>query len=77
LRRGFEMIISKITSKAQTTIPLAVRKALKLKEGDSVLYVIDGDEVTLRRVNETADDDPFATFSEWLSDADCAAYADL
>lgn len=71
------MIISKITSKAQTTIPLAVRKALRLKEGDSLLYVIEGDLVTLRRVNEMADDDPFATFSEWASDADCAAYADL
>ena len=30
------MIISKITSKAQTTIPLAVRTALHLRKGDQV-----------------------------------------
>ena len=71
------MIVSKITSKAQTTIPMAVRKALRLKEGDSVLYVIEGDQVILRRVNDMVEDDPFATFGEWASEADCEAYASL
>ena len=71
------MIVSKITSKAQTTIPLAVRNALRLKQGDSVGYVIEGDHVVLRRVSEAPEDDPFATFSEWTSDADRDAYASL
>ena len=71
------MIVSKITSKAQTTIPMAVRKALRLKEGDSVLYVIEGDQVILRRVNDMVEDDPFAAFGEWASEADCEAYASL
>ena len=69
------MIISKITSKAQTTIPLAVRTALRLREGDQVGYVIENGRVILTRVSDTPDDDPFATFHEWSSDADTQAYA--
>jgi antitoxin PrlF len=69
------MIVSRITSKAQTTIPRAVRTALGLREGDRVVYVIDGDRVILSRAEPL--DDPFATFSEWGSDADAKAYADL
>jgi antitoxin PrlF len=69
------MIVSKITSKAQTTIPLAVRKALRLKEGDTVGYLIEADRVILKRVSGTAEDDPFAAFGEWSGEADTAAYA--
>lgn len=69
------MIHSRITSKAQTTIPRAVRTALGLKEGDRVAYQIDGDRVILTRADVA--DDPFAAFSEWASDADAEAYAGL
>jgi len=71
------MIVSKLTSKAQTTVPLAVRKALKLREGDQILYLIDGDQVVLRRVGPGAEEDPFASFGEWSSEADMRAYAGL
>lgn len=71
------MIVSKITSKAQTTIPLAVRKALRLKEGDQVGYVIEADSVVMVRVDAVAEDDPFAAFGEWGSVADSKAYADF
>ena len=71
------MITSKLTSKAQTTIPLPVRNALRLAEGDELLYQIEGDRVVLTKVERGAVDDPFATFSEWSSDADARAYADL
>ena len=71
------MIISKLTSKAQTTIPQAVRNALHLREGDEIAYVIENGRVILTRVNSEALDDPFATFSEWDSEADRRAYADL
>lgn len=75
------MITSKLTSKAQTTIPQAVRIALGVGEGDEVAYIIESDRVILRkapklRVNEPADD-PFGTFTEWDSDADRLAFADL
>ncbi len=71
------MITSKLTSKAQTTIPLAVRKALRLGDGDEIAYRIEGDLVFLKKVERTRPDDPFATFSEWSSDADTAAYGAL
>ena len=43
------MIISKLTSKAQTTIPQPVRAALGLQPGDEILYEIDDGRVTLPR----------------------------
>jgi antitoxin PrlF len=69
------MIVSKITSKAQTTIPLAVRKALGLREGDSVTYLIEEGRVILTRTDAPVLDDPFATFTEWAGEADRRAYA--
>jgi antitoxin PrlF len=72
------MIVSRLTSKAQTTIPQPVRTALKLVEGDEIAYVIEGDHVILKKVERTAvGEDPFHTFYEWDSDADRRAYADL
>lgn len=70
------MIVSKLTSKAQTTIPQAVRTALHLKEGDEIAYSIEDGRVVLTKAAPKGDD-PFATFSEWDSDADRKAYADL
>lgn len=71
------MITSKLTSKAQTTIPLPVRHALRLSEGDQLAYEIDGDRVVLRKAERGAIEDPFATFSEWSSPADTEGYAKL
>jgi len=75
------MITSKLTAKAQTTIPQPVRAALGLRAGDEVIYQIDGDRVVLSRAKspETPGvmEDPFATFEEWASEADRVGYADL
>ena len=71
------MITSRLTSKAQTTIPQAVRTALHLKAGDELAYVIDGDRVLLAKASRDSADDPFRTFREWDSPADAKAYADL
>ncbi|HXO73287.1 MAG TPA: type II toxin-antitoxin system PrlF family antitoxin [Bradyrhizobium sp.] len=71
------MITSKITSKAQTTIPQPVRAALRLKEGDEIAYAIEDGRVVLTRVESNNPDDPFATFSEWDSNADRKAYGRL
>jgi antitoxin PrlF len=70
------MITSKLTSKAQTTIPQAVRVALRLTEGDELAYEIDGSRVILTKASNRGDD-PLATFSEWDSAADRKAYGDL
>jgi antitoxin PrlF len=71
------MIKSKLTSKAQTTIPLPVRTALRLTEGDELAYAIEGERVILTKADRAPVDDPFATFSEWSSEADRQGYAGL
>lgn len=74
------MITSKLTTKAQTTIPQAIRTALNLSEGDAIAYEIAADGVvTIRKAVSRAApvDDPFATFVEWDSEADRRAYGKL
>jgi len=71
------MITSKLTSKAQTTIPQPVRTALGLRAGDEIAYSIEGKRVVLTRVAQQPSDDHFHTFTEWASEADRRAYADL
>lgn len=71
------MIKSKLTAKAQTTVPQPVRAALHLRAGDEIVYQIEGERVILTKAPAVPVDDPFATFSEWDSEADRAGYADL
>lgn len=74
------MITSKLTSKAQTTIPQAVRNALHLREGDEIAYAIEGDTVVIRKAPvafQAQQEDPFGAFSEWASEADRRAYGGL
>ena len=75
---GGTMIVSKLTAKAQTTIPRPVRVALGLDPGDEIVYAIDGARVVLTKARPgAASDDPFRTFREWETEADAKAYADL
>jgi antitoxin PrlF len=76
-KKAIPMITSKLTSKAQTTIPQPIRAALHLKEGDTIAYAIVGEKVILSRALIQPVDDPFANFDEWSSEADRRAYADL
>lgn len=72
------VITSKLTSKAQTTIPQPVRAALQLKEGDALQYeIIDGRVILTKARSPGQADDPFRTFHEWNSAADERAYGDL
>jgi antitoxin PrlF len=71
------MITSKLTTKAQTTIPQPVRAALGLKEGDELVYEIDGRRVMLKKAGDEIVEDPFAVFYEWDSEEDRKAYANL
>lgn len=71
------MIVSKLTSKSQTTIPQPVRAALHLKPGDELVYELKGNRVMVAKAEGGPVDDPFATFNEWDSDADRKAYARL
>ena len=71
------MISSKLTSKAQTTIPQPVRIALGVRDGDEIEYRIEGHRVVLSKVKTVVTDDPFRTFEEWSSEADRRGYAKL
>ena len=71
------MLTSKITSKAQTTIPQAVRIALRVKAGDEIAYTIEGDRVILTRAASAPVADPVAGFGEWSSESDRRAYRGL
>ncbi|MGO4124708.1 AbrB/MazE/SpoVT family DNA-binding domain-containing protein [Inquilinus sp. YAF38] len=71
------MITSRLTSKAQTTIPQPIRAALRLRDGDEIAYEIASDHVILRKAKPAPADDPFRTFEEWESEADRRAYAKL
>lgn len=71
---------SKVTSKFQATIPLAVRRKLGLKPGDAVVFEIENDSVRVRRA--TVLDREYAmalegTLTEWLSREDEEAYRGL
>ena len=69
--------VSRLTSKAQTVIPKAVREKLGLRPGDLVRYRFEGAKVVIERAASDAQDDPFATFTEWASEADEKAYGSL
>ena len=66
------MIEGRITAKSQTTVPLAVRRALGIGPGDKVAWDIGNGRVVLTRVWDTAEgtEDPFALFTEWADELD-------
>ncbi len=72
--------VSRLTSKFQATIPLPVRTALGLKQGDALAFEIENGLVRLSRASPR--DIAFAqaverTLSEWDSAADDEAYRGL
>jgi antitoxin PrlF len=72
---------SKLTSKNQATIPKEIRKKLKLKAGDQIIFeIIDNKIISIRKAEPF--DLEFAkalnkTLSEWNSPEDDEAYNDL
>ena len=73
-------VFSKVTAKAQTTVPKEVREALGVKPGDTLVYRIVKGKVTLARAERL--DRAYlkaveSTLSEWASPEDAAAYDDL
>ncbi|MFI5014506.1 MAG: type II toxin-antitoxin system PrlF family antitoxin [Hyphomicrobiales bacterium] len=72
------MTTGRLASRAQTTIPRAVRRALRFRQGDEIVYLIEeGRAIMSRAVAEIGADDRFAAFEEWNSNADRKAYAEL
>ncbi len=73
--------IAKISSKGQVTSPAEIRKALRVRAGDSLAWEIETDgRVVIRRVTPLDLDYLIAvsgTLSEWDSDQDDEAYRGL
>jgi antitoxin PrlF len=67
---------SRISVKSQTVLPRVVRSALGVRPGDTLRYRMTSAGVLIDKA-PPREDDPFATFSEWSSEADEKAYADL
>jgi len=66
---------SKVSVKSQTVIPREVCERLKLKPGDTLRFRLTEEGILLDKAIEAGD--PFAAFSEWTSEADERAFADL
>jgi AbrB family looped-hinge helix DNA binding protein len=74
------MDLATLTAKGQVTIPKGVRDALGLKRGDLVSWELEGESVRLRVVSPL--DLGYlrgvqAGLTEWGSDEDDVAFADL
>jgi AbrB family looped-hinge helix DNA binding protein len=74
------MITARISSKGQSTIPAEIRRKLAVRPGDSIGFVIDGERVTLQKVQPL--DAAFLrlateAFSEWNSPEADEAFRDL
>ncbi len=75
-----DVLLSKVTSKGQATIPSKVRKALGIAQGDTVMFVVEDGTVTLKRAE--ALDAGFLklaseSFSDWNSPEADEAFRDL
>ncbi len=66
---------SKVSVKSQTVIPREVCEQLKLKPDDTLRYRPTDDGILLDKAIEAGN--PFAAFSEWISEADEKAFSDL
>jgi antitoxin PrlF len=71
---------SKLTAKAQTTVPKLVREALALEPGDALVYEIEGTRVNIAKLARADEAHLRAlqrTLSEWETPEDAAAFDDL
>jgi antitoxin PrlF len=71
-------VTSRLGVKSQTVVPKVVREALGIGPGDQIGYSIQDGRVILMAIKRPlAQDDPFACFDEWASEADTEGYASL
>ncbi len=74
------MNFAKITARGQTTIPKAIRKAARLKEGDVLAFKVAGDHLVVRKVPAPGDEylrSAEGTLGEWSMAEDEKAFGDL
>jgi len=76
-----ENVVAKVTSKGQTTIPKAIRKALQVAPGDRIVWTLTRRGTAVVQRAQPMDLEYLraveGTLSEWTSPADDEAYRDL
>jgi AbrB family looped-hinge helix DNA binding protein len=76
-------IVTRLTTKHQTTIPLEVRRALGVEAGDQVEFRVEGTSVTLRKAERRLPDDlvfqlvQTHAMRDWDTPEDDEAFRDL
>lgn len=71
-------VTSRLGVKSQTVVPKEVRAALGVGPGDQIGYTIQNGRVILTAIKKPlGQDEPFACFDEWASEADTEGYASL
>lgn len=68
---------SKLSAKHRIVLPRAVRKRLRISPGDRLRYLVDDRGVYIDKDTPAKESESFPTFSEWSSEADEKAFADL
>jgi antitoxin PrlF len=77
-RKGpMRRVTAKLSARARASIPKEVRERLGVGPGDTIEFEEQGGEVVVRAAARPVVDGPFAVFTEWASEADEEAYADL
>jgi antitoxin PrlF len=76
-------VVTKLTSKYQTTIPVEIRRRLGLEEGDLVEFVVEGNAVSLKKAHPQIDDSVAFKLTQnhamrdWDTPEDDEAFRDL
>jgi antitoxin PrlF len=61
------MIESVITAKSQTTLPSGVRKALGVRPGDRLAYIVEGDRAVIMKAGSDVEDPVIGAFLDFLA----------
>jgi antitoxin PrlF len=59
--------VSTVTAKGQTTVPKSVRQVLGISAGDQIAFRVEGEAVTIHRVDEQHDDPALGAFLDFLA----------
>jgi AbrB family looped-hinge helix DNA binding protein len=46
--------IGKVSARGQIAIPLEMRKSIDLKDGEKILFLMDGDAIVIRKISESS-----------------------